>query len=55
MVANRLRLNDDKTEIKLFGTKHSLRSFTGLSAVNVGEATVSVSDGPVRNLGVLFD
>ena len=54
MSINRLKLNSNKTEVMLFGTRHSLR------AVNVPSLTLAVTqaqvtDCPVNNLGVLFD
>ena len=53
MLQNMLKLNDDKTEVIVFGTKHNLRKVEGLT-VQVGSASVKHSRC-VRNLGVMQD
>ena len=54
MTNNKLKLNNDKTEIMLFGTKSSLAD-VNITSLEVAGTRVHVSDGPVRNLGVLLD
>ena len=53
MVSNLLKLNDSKSEIITFGTKHSFKSS---SPINVHIGNVNASSLPiVRNLGPLLD
>jgi len=54
MTNNKLKLNNDKTEIMFFGTKSSLAD-VNITSLEVAGTHVHVSDGPVRNLGVLLD
>jgi pectin methylesterase-like acyl-CoA thioesterase len=54
MTNNKLKLNNDKTEIMLFGTRSSLAD-VDITSLEVAGTRVHVSDGPVRNLGVLLD
>ena len=54
MTINKLKLNSDKTEIKLFGTKHSL-SCINIPSLNVAGTCVTITEGPIRNLGVMMD
>ena len=53
MTANKLKLNEDKTEIMLVGSAPKLQSLN-LSSVELCGQTIIVS-GAVRNLGVMFD
>ncbi|KAI0232178.1 hypothetical protein LSAT2_017478 [Lamellibrachia satsuma] len=52
MSSNFLKLNDDKTEVIIFGSRQQLKKIE-LQAVHIGDSLVSVSH--VRNLGVQFD
>ena len=54
MTNNKLKLNNHKTEIMLFGTKSSLTDVNIIS-LEVSGTHLHVSRGPVRNLGVLLD
>ena len=53
MIANKLKLNDDKTEVIFLGTKHRLDQL-GQIGITVGDSVIYPSD-KVRNLGVIFD
>ena len=53
MIANKLKLNDDKTEVIFMGTKHRLDKL-GQIGVTVGDMTIYPTD-KVKNLGVIFD
>ena len=53
MSQNKLKLNNDKTEIILFGSKKHLAELNIKSLSVAG--TVSVASEPVRNLGAMFD
>ena len=54
MVANNLlKLNHQKTDVVVFGTKHKLSLIKDIR-ITIGESTVS-SSSHVRNLGVVFD
>lgn len=53
MVKNFLKLNDDKTDIMLFGSSHQLKKVS-LVSVPIGEAAI-VPSSKVRNLGVVQD
>ena len=53
MKKNWLKLNDNKTEIMVFGTKHAL-STHGDITLQIGDAVVE-SKGHVKNLGVVED
>ena len=54
MSQNKLKLNNDKTEIILFGSKKHLAELNIKSLFVVG-TDVSVASEPVRNLGAMFD
>ena len=54
MSANKLKLNANKTEIMLFGTRHSLQT-VNITSLSVAGTQVHVTDGPIGNLGVMFD
>jgi len=54
MTNNKLKVNNNKTEIMLFDTKSSLADVNSTS-LEVAGTHVHVSDGPMRNLGVLLD
>ena len=49
MSQNKLKLNNDKTEIILFGSKKHL------AELNINSLSLSVASEPVRNLGAIFD
>ncbi len=53
MIANKLKLNDEKTEVIFLGTKHRLDQL-GQIDLTVGDMTIHPTD-KVRNLGVIFD
>ena len=53
MRANFLKLNDDKTEILLFGSFHQLKKVT-IDSTSIGEVSINLSS-MVRNLGILLD
>ena len=50
MLADRLKLNDDKTEIVIIGTKQQLAKVNTDASVRVGMSTIPPSS-EVRNLG----
>ena len=54
MTNNKLKLNNDMTEIMLFGTRSSLAD-VNITSIEVAGTHVHVSDGPVRSLGDLLD
>ena len=51
--ANLLKLNDEKTDVVVFDTKHKLPLMKDIR-ITIGEATLKASSN-VRNLGVVFD
>ena len=51
---NFLKLNDDKTELLIITTREELSKISDIS-IKVGDQSISPSDDPPRNLGVLFD
>ncbi len=53
MLSHKLKLNDDKTEVLVIGSKQQLAKVPELS-VKVGSADIIKSDN-ARNLGVIFD
>ena len=53
MVANKLKLNDDKTEVIFLGTNYRLEDIQS-TGVTVGDTVISPTD-KVKNLGVIFD
>ena len=53
MIENKLKLNDDKTEVMLFGTPKQLDKVS-LMEVRIGTSNITVKD-QVRNLGVVMD
>ncbi len=53
MLSHKLKLNDDKTELLIIGSKQQLAKVPELS-VKVGSADVNKSNN-ARNLGVTFD
>ena len=54
MSQNKLKLNNDKTEIILFGSKKHLAELN-INSLSVAGTDVSVASEPVRNLGAMFD
>ena len=53
LVANKLKLNDDKTEVIFLGTKTRLRDIKN-EGITVGDNVIPATER-VRNLGVIFD
>ena len=53
MANNLLKLNEEKTKVILFGSKHNLKR-TDTISLKIGEHTV-ISSTPVNNLGVIYD
>ncbi len=53
MTSRKLKLNDEKTEAILIGTKHNLRAVTETS-LTVGQSSISFSP-KVKSLGVVID
>ena len=51
---NFLKLNDDKTELLVITTREELSKISDIS-IKVGDQSISPSDDPPRNLGVIFD
>ena len=54
MSQNKLKLNNDKTEIILFGSKKHLAELN-IKSLSIAVTDVSVAYEPVRNLGAMFD
>jgi hypothetical protein len=55
MALNHLKLNNDKTEVVIFGKKQH-RAKLSVSSVNIGQCTINInSETSVRNLGVKMD
>ena len=54
MSQNKLKLNNDKTEIILFGSKKHLAELN-IKSLSVAGTDVPVASEPVRNLGAMFD
>ena len=53
MASNRLKLNPEKTEVIVFGSKHNLRKLN-LNSILLGGVNINFST-QVRNLGVVLD
>ena len=51
---NVLKLNDDKTELLVITTRDELSKISYIS-IKVGDQSISPSDDPPRNLGVIFN
>ena len=51
---NFLKLNDDKTELLIITTREELSKISDIS-ITVGDQSISPSDDPQRNIGVIFD
>ena len=51
---NFLKLNADKTELLIITTREVLSKIADIS-IKVGDQSISSSDDPPRNLGVIFD
>ena len=54
MAANLLKLNADKTEIMVIGSRVQLAKFM-VTSISIGCINVPITRMPVRNLGVMFD
>ena len=54
MAKNHLKLNDDKTEVLILGTKQQRAKVTP-KPLKIGNAKIPPSQKPVRNIGALFD
>lgn len=53
MLANKLKINDDKSEFIIFGSKQQL-SKINISSINIGEESIEPTES-VRDLGVIID
>ena len=53
MLSNKLKLNDDKTEFLIIGSKNNLSHLTNKN-LTIGNTEIIATDS-VRNLGVIFD
>ena len=53
MVANKLKLNDGKTEVMFLGTRTRLEQISSTS-ITIGDVNICPAD-KVKNLGVIFD
>ena len=54
MVKKKLKLNEDKTECMLFGTKNSLKKYEQVKHIQIGTATIKIVS-KVKDLGVYID
>ena len=54
MSQKKVKVNNDKTEIILFGSKKHL-AWLNIKSLSVSRTKVSVASEPVRNLGAMFD
>lgn len=55
MLSNKLKLNNDKTEVMLFNTKHVARTYDiPIDSFNVGNENIKFNE-KAKNLGVYFD
>ena len=54
MAKKKLKLNDDKTECMLFGTKFSLKNYQQFRNIKIGEVNIEIVT-VVKNLGVSID
>lgn len=54
MIKDKLKLNDDKTEFILIGTRPQLEKVQ-IDSLVVGDAVVSANNEPIMNLGAWFD
>jgi hypothetical protein len=54
MTKNRLKLNDDKTEVLAIGSKKQLAKIA-IPQLQIGDVLIEKSTKPVRNLGTIFD
>ncbi len=53
MISNKLKLNDDKTEVIFLGTRVRLDQISS-TEIQVGDSTIAPAD-KVKNLGIIFD
>ena len=54
MVKKKLKLNEEKTECMLFGTKNSLKKYKHFNQIQFGTATIEITK-KVKDLGVYID
>ena len=54
MLKNKLKINDDKTEFLLIGSRHIHKNINTSHALTVGDSSITTS-AFARNLGVMFD
>ena len=54
MLSDRLKLNMDKTEFLLIGTKRQLEK-VNITTLRLGDTTITLSPSAVKNLGAWFD
>ena len=52
---NFLKLNEDKTELLIITTRKELSKISIYISIKVDDQSISPSDDPPRNLGVIFD
>ena len=55
MLQDKLKINDEKTEFLLIGTKHQLKKVTSDCSITIGDSTVQKNTEAIRNLGSWFD
>ena len=53
MRRNMLKLNDDKTEVMVFGSKHQLKQ-VNINHIRVGDSNIALTESAV-NIGVTLD
>ena len=54
MITNFLKLNDNKTEVILFGTRNQLQKCCSISSVEIGNSIINIQPR-VKNIGVHLD
>ena len=54
MVKKKLKMNEDKTECMLFGTKSSLKKYEQFNQIKMGHTTINITK-KVKDLGVYID
>jgi len=54
MAEHHLKLNDDKTEVMLIGSKHNLKKINSVSSIMVGDTEVNIVKS-AKNIGVIID
>ena len=54
LAENHLKLNDEKTEFLVFGTKHMLSKMKKERSINIGESEIKCSES-AKNIGAMLD